>query len=64
MAVQFNFILEDDEAETLMDAISHEIFQCTIRINHPGYKAERNWQIAHRDYLIQLQNKLHNTRVE
>jgi hypothetical protein len=64
MAIHFDFVVSDEEAQTIIDCIRDEINQSKISAAFPvettGYKA---WHEGRVRYLEALIAKMHNHRV-
>lgn len=63
MAVHFDFILSDVEAETLIDCVTMRIFECDRYIDDPLYTSEGEWFREHQQFLQNLKLKMTNTRI-
>ena len=62
--IHFDFIVEDVDAENIMDCIHSEITRCHVRMMSSNTtEAERTWLNKHIDYLNELEKKMLNKRV-
>lgn len=68
MAVHFDFIVDDVDAENIANCISAAVFKCDAEIlKIIGDKDKEpyiEWFEAHKKYLLSLAKKMTNTRVE